>query len=373
MNEFFYDGSLAGLFQIFDETRGGPLDNTICRLRSAPAAAAQGRERREQPELFGGVEPTEPSLSCAENSCFLPFVDAVPCAPAKTTQTQTCTSLDFFTLPEFSPLVAAQLYAGLERSPSAREFLELSAAAHDIFLLAWLSEFPLERELLSFAAQVLSAGRAAAVRKAGRGAGETPARAAFFPEARAGAEKAALDRGDPATARVLDAAYKVRREACRLTGLLRFSPEREGYAARCGPDHFTLPLLSAHFYERFGPQPWLIIDEKRGFRLVRRAGEEPRLFSGGAPRTDRARANEEGRELWPAETRANAKDGNPCAAREASAAGQETRAAGPWEDLWRGYHRAVNNENRANPRLQCQFMPQRYWKYLPEMREQDTS
>jgi probable DNA metabolism protein len=39
----------------------------------------------------------------------------------------------------------------------------------------------------------------------------------------------------------------------------------------------------------------------------------------------------------------------------------------PWEDLWRTYHRAINNPCRKNPGLQRQFMPLRYWKYLSEM------
>jgi probable DNA metabolism protein len=40
---------------------------------------------------------------------------------------------------------------------------------------------------------------------------------------------------------------------------------------------------------------------------------------------------------------------------------------GDWEQLWQTYHKAINNEDRANPKLQKQFMPKRYWKYLPEL------
>jgi probable DNA metabolism protein len=38
-----------------------------------------------------------------------------------------------------------------------------------------------------------------------------------------------------------------------------------------------------------------------------------------------------------------------------------------WEDLWKHYHKTINNESRDNPKLQKQFMPKRYWKYLPEI------
>jgi probable DNA metabolism protein len=43
-------------------------------------------------------------------------------------------------------------------------------------------------------------------------------------------------------------------------------------------------------------------------------------------------------------------------------------AADPWEDLWRNYHRSINNEGRKNPGLQRKLMPQRYWPYLSEMK-----
>jgi probable DNA metabolism protein len=38
-----------------------------------------------------------------------------------------------------------------------------------------------------------------------------------------------------------------------------------------------------------------------------------------------------------------------------------------WEELWRHYHRTINNESRKNLHLQRKLMPKRYWKYLPEM------
>jgi probable DNA metabolism protein len=116
-----------------------------------------------------------------------------------------------------------------------------------------------------------------------------------------------------------------------MKGLLRFSPVEKGfYLARCAPDGFILPALGEHFLRRFGEVPWAIIDEKRNLMLIRRPGEAPRL----------------------------------------EAAGSGTFApgpGGPWEDLWRLYHRSVTIENRKKPALQRQCMPARYWKYLPEM------
>jgi probable DNA metabolism protein len=189
-----------------------------------------------------------------------------------------------------------------------------------------MSELPLEAELVRFAWKVLDAGQNA------------PG-GPLSPEARRAAEAAAADRGDPDVEAALAAAYKVWKELDRLRGLLRFSPDREGvHRARCAPDHFVLPALARHFTIRFGDAPWGIIDERRGLALVRGAAAEPRLLPLGETPPERA-----------------APGGNP---------GRD-----PWEELWRNYHRVIANRDRINPGLQRQFMPGRYWKYLPEARE----
>ena len=155
-------------------------------------------------------------------------------------------------------------------------------------------------------------------------------------EARTAATQAAFDRGDPDVLAVLKIAYKVQVEVHRLTGLLRFSPEQGGeYVARCSPDYFILPALAEHFTLRFGETPWAIIDEKRRLCLRREKGGDARLvplppeFS---PSTPAARKHPDD----------------------------------SWEDLWRLYHKSINNESRNNPRLQRQFIPERYQKYLTE-------
>lgn len=127
-------------------------------------------------------------------------------------------------------------------------------------------------------------------------------------------------------------AYKIEREIHRLLGLLRFSPTEDGvYVARCSPDHFILPVLAEHFTLRFGKIPWVIIDEKRSLCLCGDGVGPAKLFT--LPETFSAEENR--------------KDS--------------------WEDLWRLYHKSINNESRSNPRLQCQFMPKRYQKYLTEL------
>jgi probable DNA metabolism protein len=134
----------------------------------------------------------------------------------------------------------------------------------------------------------------------------------------------------------LKTAYRVGREIDRIKGFLRFSVNADGvWIARCAPDHDILPALAGHFTRRFGEEPWAIIDEARLRVLLRPRGEAARVvpFDPSHPWIQEA-----GR-IW----------------------------ACQWEELWRNYHRSINNESRANPKLQKQFMPPRYWKYLTEM------
>jgi len=194
----------------------------------------------------------------------------------------------------------------------ARDLFVLSANAFDAVIHAWLSELPVEKEMISFGRRVLAAAEGAVVS-----------------EKKSLAEKAASDRGDSDTIAVHNAAYKVWREIERLKGLLRFFPQDDVYTARCAPDHFILPTLAQYFSARFGEFSWAVIDEKRALRLSRLPPENVKL----ARETEYAPA----------------------------AGGDE------WEDLWRHYHNTINNESRNNPNLQRQFMPKRYWKYLPEM------
>ena len=206
------------------------------------------------------------------------------------------------------------------------QLFELSINAFYAALYADLSELPIKAEIGRFVEKVKKAGNEAA------GGSET---------ARILADRAASDRGDPDVLVVLKASSKVQREIHHITGFLRFSPGPDGvYTARCAPDHFVLPALAEHFTLRFGETPWAIIDEKRGLCLSRKSGGQAQL----APASD---ITGEARPVTTPEPAAGAVD--------------------HWEDLWRLYHRSVNNEARKNPRLQRQLMPERYQKYLVEM------
>jgi probable DNA metabolism protein len=307
MIEYAYDGSLEGLFLILDRVRGaaalpdrvrGP-GRRYWETRTA-GAVPPGGKAPAQPELFGerpsGDPGIEPPLSAAA-----PFLAASS---------------------------AAIVTDAVPDVPAAGQLRDISSTAYDCFVHGWMSELPIEAELVRFAWKVLDAGRNAA------GGFSSPA-------ARREAEAAAADRGDPDVETALAAAHKVWKELVRLRGLLRFSPGPGGvHIARCAPDYFVLPGLAGHFTIRFGEADWAIIDERRGLALVRGVGAGARI-------------------ILPEE-----------APRGIAVPGRDEAGAGdPWEELWRRYHRVIANESRANPRLQTQFMPRRYWKYLPEARE----
>jgi len=137
--------------------------------------------------------------------------------------------------------------------------------------------------------------------------------------------------------------HRITWEAHRLMGMLRFAPEETPngirYIARCAPDYFVLPILADHFFVRFGDTSWAIIDERRNCMVSSDHGKEPVLCritsANGADQSDHNI--------------------------EQKGSGDE------WVDLWKNYHRSVNNEARANPKLQKHFIPSRFWKYMPEM------
>ena len=223
------------------------------------------------------------------------------------------------------PMEQPELFAGegpecFAQAEIPDGLFELSADAYYSALYAQMSELPIEREISRFIGKVIKAG----IVPEGDGSAY----------ARVSAARAASDRGDPDTLTVLNAAYKVQHEIHRLTGLLRFTPNDGGiYIARCSPDHYILPGLAEHFTLRFGETPWAIIDEKRSLCLCGEKYMPPKIvpldvFLSPAP------AGESSKDVW--------------------------------EDLWRLYHRSVNNEAKKNLRLQRQFMPLRYQKYLPE-------
>jgi probable DNA metabolism protein len=139
---------------------------------------------------------------------------------------------------------------------------------------------------------------------------------------------------NPHIREILAIARKVGNEIHRFQGLIRFRELEDGTLwGPFEPDHDILIPLAGYFRRRMGPERWILHDLKRNRAM---AWDGQRL-------------------------RAMSPDDQPDA----------TPAFSPAEEvyaqLWKTFHHSIAVRERANPRLQRQNMPQRYWKHLVEM------
>jgi probable DNA metabolism protein len=137
---------------------------------------------------------------------------------------------------------------------------------------------------------------------------------------------------------VLEVAKCCRRvglEGHRFCGFVRFKcVASELYYSSIEPDHNILTIIAPHFADRFSNQRWIIHDIKRGLAV---------MYNG---------------ESWVLSPMDNT-------------AAQQLLSApdGIYEKLWKTYYSTVAIKERENPRLRRRMMPQRYWKYLLEVRD----
>ena len=129
--------------------------------------------------------------------------------------------------------------------------------------------------------------------------------------------------------------HKVRREAHRMKGFIRFQQTaKDHYFALIAPQFDVLALIRRHFESRFADQRWIIYDRLRNYGLC----------------YDRQQVRE---------LRLNAAElesfGNENIANEQLC-----------QTLWKRYYEAANIRHRNNPRLHVRQLPRRFWQYLPE-------
>jgi len=130
---------------------------------------------------------------------------------------------------------------------------------------------------------------------------------------------------------VHEASRKTVWESHRMLGIIRFRELQGGiYYAPIGPDHNIVSLVAPHFARRLSDQPWMIHDVKRDIAAVY-----------------------------------NMKDWTIAAVRQKRALplhGDELE----FQRMWKQYFKSIAITSRRNPRLQRQYMPSRYWRYLVE-------
>lgn len=125
---------------------------------------------------------------------------------------------------------------------------------------------------------------------------------------------------------------RVSKERHRLTGLLRFKRIREGILyAKVEPDHDVIGLLAPHFEKRLKNENFIIHDTKRSIAVF--YNKEEWIIKGIESRDSFLVKEKE---------------------------------EGIYEDLWRVYFDSISIKRKANPKLQRNNMPRRYWKNLTE-------
>lgn len=121
-------------------------------------------------------------------------------------------------------------------------------------------------------------------------------------------------------------------EAHRMKQFVRFS-DFDGYlAAVIEPKNRVIPLIAGHFTDRFRNENFLIYDEVHKMALVYYSHNAEIIENIDFEMPD-------------------------------STAEEEL-----YQNLWKGFYKAIAIEERTNPRCRMNMMPKRYWKNMVEVR-----
>jgi probable DNA metabolism protein len=133
---------------------------------------------------------------------------------------------------------------------------------------------------------------------------------------------------------------KVCREAQRIHMFTRFQKTVEGsYYASYAPMYDVLPLCIPHFRDRFADQLWIIYDLKRNYGFMYDLKTVSRVVF------DDLKVNSQNGQL------------------HASLLAEDEKL---FQRLWKQYFKSICIQERKNDKVHRQFLPQRFWKYLPE-------
>lgn len=133
---------------------------------------------------------------------------------------------------------------------------------------------------------------------------------------------------------------KVCREAQRIHMFVRFQKTVEGsYYASFAPIYDVLPLCIPHFRDRYADQPWIIYDLKRNYGFMYDLKKVSRVVF------DDLKVNVQNGQLHASLLAADEKH---------------------FQQLWKQYFKSICIQERKNDKVHRQFLPRRFWKYLPE-------
>lgn len=119
-------------------------------------------------------------------------------------------------------------------------------------------------------------------------------------------------------------------EAHRYKGFIRFSIYNEALVAVIEPKNFVLPVIAAHFANRFRNEVFMIYDKTHKSALIHQARrvEIVEIDDLQLPELEEKEAE--------------------------------------FRRLWQQYYKTIGIESRYNPRCRMTFMPKRFWNQLTE-------
>lgn len=149
-----------------------------------------------------------------------------------------------------------------------------------------------------------------------------------------------FDFGDPLILELKKIEQRVLKESTRMLQFVRFQETADGvYFAPIEPEFDVLPICFRHFEDRFADQKWVIYDLKRDYGLYYNKKQIERISLN--------------------EKNFDKSDGT---LNSKAIASQER----DYQKMWKGYYDHINIKERKNIKQQRGFMPERYWKFLPE-------
>jgi probable DNA metabolism protein len=141
---------------------------------------------------------------------------------------------------------------------------------------------------------------------------------------------------NPVVNMVSQTAHSVHREKHRMEAFVRFVRLQDDlYCAMVSPDFNVLPIIAAHFQDRYADQQWMIYDRDRQYGIY----HDPQTHIVSEVEISSA---------------------------------EETEISLLYEDevayqsLWRSYFDHVNIQERKNLKLHIRHIPRRYWADLTE-------
>ena len=155
-----------------------------------------------------------------------------------------------------------------------------------------------------------------------------------------------LDFSQDAVLKINNIQKKVGRESHRVIMFTRFQKTIDDiFYASFEPKYNVIPLTVSHFRSRFADQKWIIFDTRRKYgyyydlEQVREItiGKNKINFENGKIDEDVLHVSEK-----------------------------------LFQKLWKNYYDSINIKERKNLKVQMQFLPKRFWKYLPEKDSQNN-